>query len=497
MPKGDAGGAAGMSGGKPAGGDAPMTGGEKQAGSAMPRGGEGPTFSGTGARGAGKSNTFNDGDGSGRTSQARLSRTIGEGRTNTWEKAGLSRSRGGGEGKTTGGSKKEAEVQRSGDGSGAKKISSSKRGVESGSSRKSAEAKHKLESKPEKAERSIPGKSEESSDKSSRKTSEWKTIRAKKSSETKDSAKRGSSKEKSKEDSSKQVKPKDGDSGRAGKSQKEGKESKGANDAKSNLPDISQNDKHFTVVRDGKTYQVTVGYRGVRGQVKINRNPSAQKKMSAGTGDDASHQKSNESGGSGEEKNLTRQNPRLNRGEVKKLDNYLSNYADHGYKVRDHVTDVSRNDEKRPFMRIHKYHIYKDGKLAKSGEVIFANTHTPKSRELQGIKDKVSSQKDNVIHGARRFGARSDKVVSIKSGEAARAGGLKKVSGDSVGSSKQIRPSDRAVTARRAAEAARKDGTQRPAYDAKESTKKVSSKSREKGQKHVGPRKRNDEKDDA
>ena len=150
---------------------------------------------------------------------------------------------------------------------------------------------------------------------------------------------------------------------------------------------------------------MTTGYRGVRGQVKIHRSPSEQKKLSAGTGDDASHQKSNESGGAGDRPNLTRQNPRLNRGEVKKLDNYLSNAADHGFKVRDHVKDVFRPGEQRPFMRVHKYHIYKDGKLVKSGEVVFANTHTPRSRELQGIKDKVSNQKDNVIQAADRFGA--------------------------------------------------------------------------------------------
>ncbi len=166
------------------------------------------------------------------------------------------------------------------------------------------------------------------------------------------------------------------------------------------LPDIS---KHFSFRRfekNGNVYQEASGRLGIPGQVKTHRSQSAQKGVSGGTGDDAGHLIGDRFGAPGTAENLTQQNWIANRqGTFRQLEDSWAKKLKEGTGIEVKVSDVTRQGEDRPFMRkVEWTEIAPDGKRS-SNELTFANTHTPKSRDMQAIPTSVTSpQKDNVIH---------------------------------------------------------------------------------------------------
>ncbi|WP_220498435.1 DNA/RNA non-specific endonuclease [Rhodopirellula sp. JC639] len=166
-----------------------------------------------------------------------------------------------------------------------------------------------------------------------------------------------------------------------------------------NLPDIS---RHFTFrqfEKNGKVYQEASGRLGIPGKVRTHRSKSAQTKVSGGTGDDAGHLIGDRFGAPGTSENLTQQNWKSNRqGTFRQLEDRWAKKLKQGTGIDVKVSDVTRKGEDRPFMRkVEWTEIAPDGTRTKN-ELTFANTHTPKSRDQQGIQPTVTSpQKDNVI----------------------------------------------------------------------------------------------------
>ncbi|WP_406695985.1 DNA/RNA non-specific endonuclease [Singulisphaera sp. Ch08] len=152
------------------------------------------------------------------------------------------------------------------------------------------------------------------------------------------------------------------------------------------LPDISKDFQFREYVSDGKTYKLGSGRLGVPGRVRTHRNQAAQRGVSEGSGDDAGHLIGNRFGAPGGPENLSPQNWVANRyGTFKGLEDAWAEALHQGSDIEVSVTDVTRPDEDRPFMREVRWtEIKADGKrLAEN--LTFANTHTPKSRKAQGI----------------------------------------------------------------------------------------------------------------
>ena len=168
----------------------------------------------------------------------------------------------------------------------------------------------------------------------------------------------------------------------------------------SHLPDISKHFKFRSFELDGKLYQEATGRLGIPGQVMTHRSRSAQRGVSAGTGDDAGHLIGNRFGAPGGGENLAQQNWKANQyGTYKQLENKWADQLKGGTGVEVKVTDVTRKGDDRPFMRkVEWTEIAPDGSRS-NHELIFANTHTPKSRDMQGIEPTVSTpQQNNVIN---------------------------------------------------------------------------------------------------
>lgn len=158
------------------------------------------------------------------------------------------------------------------------------------------------------------------------------------------------------------------------------------------LPDISRDFQFREYVSDGKTYKQGSGRLGVPGRVRTHRNQNAQRGVSGGTGDDAGHLIGNRFGAPGGPENLSLQNWVANRyGTYKGLEDAWAEALRLGSEIEVSVTDVTRPDEDRPFMREVRWTETKaDGKrLAEN--LTFANTHTPKSRKAQDIEPTESS----------------------------------------------------------------------------------------------------------
>ncbi|WP_254053960.1 DNA/RNA non-specific endonuclease [Singulisphaera sp. GP187] len=152
------------------------------------------------------------------------------------------------------------------------------------------------------------------------------------------------------------------------------------------LPDISNDFRFEETVRDGKTYKIGSGRLGVPGRVRTHRNQNAQRGVSEGSGDDAGHLIGNRFGAPGGPENLSLQNWVANRyGTYKGLEDAWAEALKTGSEIEVTVTDITRPNEDRPFMREVRWtEIEADGKrLAQN--LTFANMHTPKSRKAQDI----------------------------------------------------------------------------------------------------------------
>jgi hypothetical protein len=151
-------------------------------------------------------------------------------------------------------------------------------------------------------------------------------------------------------------------------------------------PDLSQDFTFREYVSDGKTYKQGSGWLGVPGRVRTHRSQAAQRGVSEGTGDDAGHLIGNRFGAPGGPENLSAQNWVANRyGSYKNLEDAWAEALRNGCDIEVVVTDVTRPDEDRPFMREVRWtEVRPDGRRL-SQNLTFANMHTPKSREARGI----------------------------------------------------------------------------------------------------------------
>jgi hypothetical protein len=151
-------------------------------------------------------------------------------------------------------------------------------------------------------------------------------------------------------------------------------------------PDISRDFRFREYVSDGKTYKQGSGWLGVPGRVRTHRSRVAQRGVSEGSGDDAGHLIGDRFGAPGGPENLSAQNWVANRyGTYKTLEDTWAEALRNGCEIEVVVTDVTRPDEDRPFMReVRWVEVRPDGQRL-SQNVTFANTQTPKSREARGI----------------------------------------------------------------------------------------------------------------
>jgi hypothetical protein len=155
-----------------------------------------------------------------------------------------------------------------------------------------------------------------------------------------------------------------------------------------------------TVAPNGTIYKTARGELGEPGKVVRHRSGSSQRGVSAGTGDDAGHLIGDRFGAPGDDRNLSPQNWRANQfGTFKQLENFWAAKLKAGSRVEVEVTDVTRAGEDRPFMRTVRWReTFPDG-TADTGQLTFANTHTPKSRAARQIPPTVSGpQSNNVIN---------------------------------------------------------------------------------------------------
>ena len=165
------------------------------------------------------------------------------------------------------------------------------------------------------------------------------------------------------------------------------------------LPDVSKQFNFRTFKRNGYEYQEALGRLGVPGKVKQHRSRSAQSSISKGTGDDAGHLIGNRFGAPGGTENLTAQNWVANRtGTFKQLENSWERKLKNGTGIEVKVLDVKKAGDTRPFARkVEWKEIGPNGQVSHH-ELTFMNTHSPKSRQMQGIEPTVLyPQKNNVI----------------------------------------------------------------------------------------------------
>ena len=140
----------------------------------------------------------------------------------------------------------------------------------------------------------------------------------------------------------------------------------------------------------GKTYKQAWGWLGMPDQVEEHRSSAAQKRVAGGTGDDAGHLIGNRFGSPGGVDNLSLQNWKQNRyGTYKDLENAWAGKRRTGIDIWVQVTEISRPGELRPFMRNVQWKERVNG-VETPYEVIFANPHTPESREKQHIPRTIT-----------------------------------------------------------------------------------------------------------
>lgn len=143
--------------------------------------------------------------------------------------------------------------------------------------------------------------------------------------------------------------------------------------------------------RDGAyRYVEGNGRLGVPGKVKQQRDRNAQRRVSRRTGDDAGHLIGNQFGGPGGVENLTAQNKIANEnGTFHALEDIWAEKLKSSIGIEVVIQDVFRDNEDRPFMRRAAWNeILADGAILRD-QLLFANTHTPGSREWRQIPPTV------------------------------------------------------------------------------------------------------------
>jgi len=157
------------------------------------------------------------------------------------------------------------------------------------------------------------------------------------------------------------------------------------------LPDISHQFIARTFNYRGRQIKEITGRLGEPGKVLQHRSTSAQRGVSAGTGDDAGHLIGNRFGAPGGADNLSQQNWIQNRGggTFHDLENAWENLLHQGVGIRVRVQDVSRAGETRPFMRRVQWEEIDTAGNSHHYEVIYANPHTVRSRTNQEISNEV------------------------------------------------------------------------------------------------------------
>jgi hypothetical protein len=167
------------------------------------------------------------------------------------------------------------------------------------------------------------------------------------------------------------------------------------------LPDISNTFYFDTYARGAYTVQEAGGRLGVPGKVMKHRSQTAQRGVSAGTGDDAGHLIGNRFGAPGDDRNLTLQQWESNRfGSFKDLENRWAEKLEGGTGVEVLVQDVSHPKYgDRPFKRrVTWTETDPDGKVTFHEET-FMNPHSERSRTAQGIESTVDQpQLNSVVH---------------------------------------------------------------------------------------------------
>lgn len=144
-------------------------------------------------------------------------------------------------------------------------------------------------------------------------------------------------------------------------------------------------------IREGTyRYVIASGRLGVPGKVRQHRNRNAQKRVSRHTGDDAGHLIGNQFGAPGGIENLTPQNKVANEnGTFHALEDRWAEKLKNSIGIEVVIQDVFRDNEDRPFMRRAAWEeILVDGAVIKD-KLVFANTHTPGSREWREIAPTV------------------------------------------------------------------------------------------------------------
>jgi hypothetical protein len=157
------------------------------------------------------------------------------------------------------------------------------------------------------------------------------------------------------------------------------------------LPDISAHFRYRTFTHNGNTVKEAAGRLGVPGQVVQHRSRSAQRGVSGGTGDDAGHLIGNRFGASGGAENLSQQNWIQNQGggTFHDLENAWDAALQSGTGIQVRVQDILRPGESRPFMRRAQWvEVDPAGNLTRH-ELVFANPHSVRSRDRQGIPSQV------------------------------------------------------------------------------------------------------------
>lgn len=156
------------------------------------------------------------------------------------------------------------------------------------------------------------------------------------------------------------------------------------------LPDVSKNFTYTSRTVADKVHKIAEGWLGVPGRVKTYRSATAQKGVSAGTGDDAGHLIGNQFGAAGDERNLSLQNWIMNRGQGTwfDLEKQWADLLQSGHKVRVKVTDIGEVG-KRPYHRKAEWTVVApDGRTTTHHSMDYMNATTPKSRLATGEVNK-------------------------------------------------------------------------------------------------------------
>ncbi len=165
------------------------------------------------------------------------------------------------------------------------------------------------------------------------------------------------------------------------------------------LPDISRQFKFREFNRGRDTVKEASGRLGIPGQVKSHRSQSAQRGVSAGTGDDAGHLIGARFGAPPDARNLSLQNWKANRfGTFKNLEDAWAAKLRGGTGISIRVQDVTRAGEARPYWRkVEWTEIDAQGNITRH-ELDFMNATTPKSRAATGDVNKMPDGHSATIH---------------------------------------------------------------------------------------------------